>query len=126
MRGMVAGVVLFAVGASPAVALQVERAVACTEVEAREPVGVAEGFPADVGAVLLFTRLTGIEAVTTITHVWYHGDREVARIPLGVRPPAWRTWSEKRIYPGMTGAWRVVVEDAEGRALREATFTIHE
>jgi hypothetical protein len=102
------------------------RIVACTGVEAREPVGEAERFGAEVGRVYCFTEISGAEEPTTIFHVWYQDGVERARVELGVRAASWRTWSSKRIPPAWAGDWKVVVEDAEGMALAEVELVVGE
>jgi hypothetical protein len=122
-------VILFTIvlGALPVTAgdgLEVARIAACTGVEEREPIGAAETFPADVGRVWCFTKITGAEDETTILHVWYHKGVERARIQLPVRSKSWRTWSNKTIMPAWTGDWKVVVKDVGGNIIGEVKFTV--
>src|SRR5690625_5273541 len=72
--------------------LGVTRAVVATGVEGREPVGEAEAFPASVGTVYFYTVFEGDFAETTLEHVWLREGEEVARVPLRVQGPRWRTW----------------------------------
>ncbi len=104
--------------------LMVQQAVIATGVEAREPVGEAASFPADVGELVFFTRVLGATGETEIEHTWFHGQQERARVRLPVRDSPWRTWSTKKIAPDWTGTWSVEVRDAEGRLLDTLTFTI--
>lgn len=126
MRSAIAGACLVTLlgGIAGAVAMDAERVVVCSGIEEREPAGVAERFPADVGRVYCFSELTGVEASEVIHHVWYWEGTEVARIPLPVEAGRFRTWSLKTIPPAWTGSWRVVVEDAAGDALAEVKFKI--
>jgi Protein of unknown function (DUF2914) len=97
-------------------------AVICTEVKDRAPVGAAEHFPATVGQLYCFSDVRG--GAGKIVHVWFRGDREVAKIELRVGGPRWRTWSEKRIPSDWTGPWKVEVRTSDGAVLATASFTV--
>src|SRR5258708_38389116 len=60
------------------------------------PVDTASAFPADVGAVVAWTRVTGAEAGTKITHAWIHGD-DTSKVELNVGGSPWRTYSRKTV-----------------------------
>lgn len=133
MRGidLIAGSLLLTLAALPAVAaegttLDVEEAAIARGVEERRPLDAGTDFPADVGELFCFTRITGgsDDAETSVVHVWRRGDEEVARVPLPVRGASWRTWSRKRILPSWTGEWTVDVEDAAGNVLETLRFTV--
>ena len=94
----------------------------CTGVKDRTPEGTAEKFPASVDELYCFSRLTNV--TDKVLHVWFHQDREVLRIELPVKAAHWRTWSAKKIFPGMTGPWRVEIRDTAGTVLATASFTI--
>ena len=94
----------------------------CTGVKDRAPVGVADNFPASVGELYCFSLVT--DAADKVVQVWIRGDKEVFKIDLPVKAARWRTWSVKKILPGMTGAWRVEVRDAAGALLATAKFTV--
>jgi hypothetical protein len=116
----------FAVTAASAAAagLQVESAVICEQVVDREPVDVGSSFPATIGKLYFFTKIVGAEGNTQVTHVWYYGDSERARVTLSVRASNWRTYSSKRIQAHETGAWRAEVLDSDGNTLATARFEI--
>ena len=107
----------------PVPALSVEAAVARTVMD-RAPQDTGSMFPAEVGELILWTRLSGAEGETAIHHVWFHGETEVANVELRVAGSPWRTWSKKSIAPGMTGAWRVEVRDVAGNVLKRINFTV--
>ena len=94
-----------------------------TAVMDREPQGIAESFPATVGTVYCFTKVGQTQAGTTIEHVWYFGDEEVARKELPIGGSPWRTWSSKTIPAEATGAWRVDVV-AGGTVIKSFAFTV--
>ena len=87
----------------------VKKAVMCERVEDRTPRGIRGIYSSSVGKLYCFTELTDIPAEGTIYHIWYHGEREVAKVGLHVSPPQWRTYSSKIILPGWKGRWRVEV-----------------
>jgi hypothetical protein len=88
----------------------------------RMPVDTASAFPADIGQVACWTRVTGA-AGTTIQHVWIHGENEYP-VSLNVGGSPWRTWSTKSIPPEWAGEWRVEVRDGAGTVLATARFTV--
>ena len=94
-----------------------------TAVMDRELQGIAESFPATVGTVYCFTKVGQTQAGTTIEHVWYFGDEEVARKELPIGGSPWRTWSSKTIPAEATGAWRVDVV-AGGTVIKSFAFTV--
>jgi hypothetical protein len=71
-----------------------------------------------------FTRITGATDDTQVTHVWYYGDVERARITLDVRSSSYRTHSSKKIQAFETGKWRVDILDAAGNVLKSVPFSI--
>lgn len=99
-------------------------AVIASGVEAREPVGQGDRFPADIGQVYCYTRVEGASEETVIYHAWRQGDKLHAKVQLNIRGPSWRTWSSKRILPAWTGDWTVDIEDADGNVLDTLQFTI--
>ncbi|MDY0190519.1 MAG: DUF2914 domain-containing protein [Desulfuromonas sp.] len=80
--------------------------------------------PANVDKLYCYTRVVGAEEDTWITHVWYFGDKELARVRLDVSSSDWRTWSSKRIIPQWKGLWRVEVLDATGQPVLIVPFSI--
>jgi len=96
--------------------------VTATGVENRQPVGVADTFPADVGKVYAWMRVTGA-ADQAIQVVWSYGSLTF-NVPLEIGGPSWRTWSSKIIMPVWTGEWTVEVLDAQGNSITGTTFMI--
>ena len=107
-------------------ALEVVDAAICTGVENLACVGPSEEFPGGVEKLYCFTRINGAQGDIEITHVWYYGDIERARIPLAVRSSSYRTYSSKRIQIYELGAWRVDVLGPDGTVLKTISFTIVE
>jgi hypothetical protein len=98
-------------------------AVLARTVADRAPQDTGTAFPADVGTVVLWMRVTGADG-QSLNHVWFHGDTEVGNVPLTIGGSPWRTWSRKTIPADATGAWHVEVRDAAGTVLKRIDFTV--
>ena len=104
--------------------LEVAVAAICQDVVDREPVDAGVSFPASVGTLYCFTKITGAQNPTKISHVWYFGATERARVELDVNSDNWRTWSSKIIQANEIGSWRVDVLNEAGTVLKELQFEI--
>jgi hypothetical protein len=93
-----------------------------TQVVDRMPEGGAQSFPAEVGELYCWMRVTGAEG-TTIHHVWIHGESEFS-VPLTIGGSPWRTWSSKVIPAEWSGEWRVEIRDDTGNLLEAMSFTV--
>ena len=102
----------------------VARLVVGTAVENREPVGVAETFPATTEKVYCFLEATEISKDTEVSFVWFLGDKEMAKtnLPLTMGPK-WRTFANKTIG-GMKGDWKVEIRDANGNLVKDVKFKV--
>ena len=96
--------------------------VIATGVESREPVGGAAQFPADVGELYGWTKVTGASN-TTVQHVWRYQDHELV-VPVSIGGSPWRAWSTKNIPPEWTGEWTFEVRGASGVVVASVTFTV--
>ena len=108
--------------AAPATAMSVD-AVLTRGVTDHMPQDTASTVPADVGQLILWTRVSG-GAGQTIHHVWFHGDTQVADVELTIGGSPFRTWSRKTVPADWTGAWHVEVRDAAGSVLKRVDFTV--
>ena len=120
---------IFMVGSAPVEAqndgkMSITSAVICKNVVNREPVDAGTSFPASDGKLFCFSKIAGIQSDSEIIHAWYYGSVERARVTLGVKPPAWRTYSSKRIQSHETGAWRVEILDSAGNILETVKFEV--
>ncbi|MDX1638138.1 MAG: DUF2914 domain-containing protein [Balneolaceae bacterium] len=97
-----------------------------TDVENRKIVNADSVFTNSIERIYCFTEIDGAEQSTTITHVWYYGDLEKARVELPVNGPNWRTWSSKFILENWTGPWSVEVLDSNGNVLATKTFRVQD
>ena len=95
-------------------------------IQNREPIGISERFPPDIGKVYCWTKIYSDKVPTKIYHVWYYKGKEMARVELGITYSTFRTWSSKNILPEWVGSWKVVVEDENGNKLAEKSFEITE
>ncbi len=101
-------------------------AVVGRDVMDRMPVDTGSAFPAGVGTLVCWSRVTGApaSAETIIHHVWFRGDEQAADIELRLGGSPWRTWTRKTILAEWTGPWRVEVRDAAGTVLATVSFTV--
>jgi len=95
-----------------------------TAISERQAVDQVTELPPDVTRLYCFTRILGGGEAGTVVHVWYWGDREMARVELPVRSDDWRTWSSKNVLPEWHGTWRVEVLDAAGTLLQSFAFQV--
>lgn len=107
--------------AGPVAAQGVEAEVATAVVD-RMPEGSGMSFPADVGELFVWSRVTDAEG-TSIQHVWMHGDNEWP-VTLAIGGSPWRTWSSKAIPPEWTGEWTVEIRAEDGTVLETLSFTV--
>ncbi len=91
----------------------------------RAIVDPADAFDSAVGQVFCLARVVGAVAPTSVTFVWYHEGKTMARVDLPVRSADYRTWSSKNILPAWTGAWEIKVLDPKGQVLGQASFRIN-
>jgi len=103
--------------------LDVAEGVITTAIVDRTPVDNVETVSSDA-KLYCFTRITGAEIETTVTHLWIYNDAEMARVPLSIRSGNWRTYSSKNILAVWKGLWRVDVVDDNGEILKSLPFTV--
>ena len=96
----------------------------CTSVEDRQAVGTDTSFANDVGQLYCFTKLSSDQDTTAISHAWYYGDKEMAKVEMTMKAQTWRTWSSKKIVSDWTGDWRVDVLSADGKVLASKKFVV--
>ena len=102
----------------------IKRLSVCQGVEDREPVGVSSTFSSDTEKVYAFLEAVDIPADTTADFVWYHGASELTRVTVKVgQGGRWRTYANKNLY-GLTGPWRVEIQDVGGAILGSVEFEV--
>jgi hypothetical protein len=94
-----------------------------TAVEDRQPSGVGTVFPEDLDKLYCFTQIGGADRTTYVHHVWYFGNKEIARVKLPVKSKSWRTWSSKNLHMGLGYGYVEVVSES-GDILGRAEFKI--
>jgi hypothetical protein len=110
--------------AQQAASLEVAMGAVCRDVINRQPVDVGTSFEASVGKLYCLTKIIGAAGPTEITHVWYFGNTERARVSLDVNSASWRTCSSKIIQAHEIGAWHVDVLGPADELLQTFDFTI--
>ena len=104
--------------------LEVSVAAICRDVLDHEPDGYGTSFPVSVGKLYCFTKITGAQSPTQITHMWFFDGNERARVDLDINSASWRTFSSKIIQPHELGTWRVDVLDSGGNVLKRLEFEV--
>lgn len=102
--------------------IQIKDTAVCQDVVDRAPVGSGDVFAKESARLYCFTRITGAEGETQITHNWYYKGTLKASVKLPVRSGNWRTWSSKTMVPEWTGEWMVEVLSEEGTPLESIIF----
>jgi hypothetical protein len=103
----------------------VKEMVFCRGIKDRNPVGIDVHFPDSVERVFCSTKLSGTQEHTSISHVWYYNDIQMAIVDLPVNARSWRTWSSKRIVKEWVGTWRVDVISSTGNIICSEKFVIN-
>lgn len=128
MKKIVLIMVLLLCWALPTLALTLGDAAITRGVSERAPLDRIEVYRINSGSATgrlsCFTRIDGADTDTHVTHVWFYGQREMARVELPVRSSRWRTYSSKKILAQWTGDWRVQVVAADGSLLGELAFVV--
>ena len=118
------GLLALPLTAQQAPSFAVTRMVTCTSVENYQPVGEAESFPAATEKIWCFLDAAQIVADTTVTFVWYCGDKEYSRLSLPIKAGSrWVTYAWIYIF-SRTGDWKVDLQDAAGTVVKSAAFKI--
>lgn len=93
------------------------------DVQNLEPVGVADTFTPDTATLVAWSRITGADQPTEVTHVWKRNGEVVSRVPLKVGSASFRTYSRKTVT-GLRGNWTVEVHDAAGNVIATKHFNV--
>jgi len=104
--------------------ITVESAAVCENIVDREPADTGTSFSVTVEKLFFFTKITGAENPVEITHVWYFGDTERARVTLPVKANTWRTYSSKTLQAHEIGVWHVDVLGPTGEVLVTVQFEV--
>jgi hypothetical protein len=104
--------------------LTVEEMVFCTAIENREPIGSDTVFSDTIERIYCFTKISSDIDTTSISHIWYYNDQEVAKVDLAIKAKSWRTWSSKQIMEIWSGTWRVDVIAPSMEVIASKAFTV--
>ena len=104
--------------------IKVESAAVCENIVDREPASTGTTFSVTAGKLFFFTKITGAENPIEITHVWYFGDNERARVTLPVKAITWRTYSSKTLQAHEIGAWHIDVLGPSEEVLETVQFEV--
>lgn len=104
--------------------LQVTDAAIAKSVVDRAPQDTGTTFTTDVAQLICWTKIEGASGATSVHHVWFHGDQQVADVELQVGGSPWRTYSRKTVPAEWTGPWHVEVRDANGSVLKRLDFKV--
>jgi len=106
-------------------ALQVVEIAIGTDIVSRRPTGVSKRFTNAPERLVCYTVVRNLKEPTSVTHVWRHGGKVLARVAVEVGVSSrWRTWSRKRLTPGQAGDYTCQVLDASGGTLSTHTVTV--
>jgi hypothetical protein len=102
----------------------VARLLISANIENIEPVGIANDFLSDTEKVYCFLEARDIVEDTSVRFVWYLDEKQVATVHLPIMQGArWRTYSSKNLA-GLTGIWKVELQDADANVLETIKFTV--
>ncbi|MEO1273560.1 MAG: DUF2914 domain-containing protein [Myxococcota bacterium] len=97
-----------------------------TDIDERQPVGVADHFRADVGKLACWLKIRNDGDPTDITVVWRFDDSEVQRQTVSVgKSRRWRSWTRQRIWGKFSGSWSCEVLTEEGVSLGKAVVRVN-
>jgi transcriptional regulator with XRE-family HTH domain len=92
-----------------------------TGVESHRLVGAGDRF-GERTEVVFWTHVVGGDPGDVILHVWLHEGRGIARIPLRIGSPSWRTHSLRPLPLGSAGRWTAEARTPDGRLLARQEF----
>lgn len=101
----------------------------CEQVADHRAVNPGDVFSRHVGKLYAFTRIIGPfheDLENHVTHVWYWGEVERARIQLPLKSSNWGTYSSKIIQRHETGDWHVELLDSHNERIAVFRFKILE
>lgn len=92
----------------------VSRAEFAREINAREPVGIAENFSSTANVRHFYSEIAGAKRPLTIIHYWFANGLPLTVEELDVGPSErWRTWSSKGSVNSDASEWEVLVVEKE-------------
>jgi len=107
-------------------AVEVDDYAFCTNVENHEPINRENTFSSEVGRVYLWNLILAGSTPAQVTHVWYHGDKQMQKETLDIDSASARIWSYMDIASADTGDWYVDIVDCDGNTLKQVSFKVTE
>ena len=105
--------------------LRVLKAIICSDVQNRMPVGVDTAFSSSVQRIYVWSQIEAKQIPSKIRHIYYLKGRKMSDVILNVGSSNWRTWSYKNIADiDYRGEWRVDIALANGEVLRSLNFQV--
>ncbi len=105
--------------------LRVLKAIICSDVQNRMPVGVDTAFSSSVQRIYVWSQIEAKQIPSKIRHIYYLEGRKMSDVILNVGSSNWRTWSYKNIADiDYRGEWRVDIALANGEVLRSLNFEV--
>lgn len=103
---------------------RVKRFLLTRSVSNREPRGELNdiSFNANGSAAVWVYSEVVDKSGSLLKYVWLHDGKQVAKVRVKIRGDRWRSYSNKIINQSMSGAWRVELQDGDGRLLASADF----
>lgn len=95
----------------------------CGKVENREPVDIVSGDLTSLKRIYFWTVVNSPNVDTFIEHVWFHDEKEAARVKLTIRYAKFRTWSSKNLMPGN---WDVKALTESGEVIASRSFRVED
>ncbi len=107
----------------------VARAQLTNGIKQREPIDRLESVVDAEGRafkrLFYFTEIRNMKG-GTITHLWKHQGKVVAKVKFPIRGNRWRIYSSKNLTSSMIGEWQIDVLDTQGKPLTTANFVYTE
>ncbi len=106
--------------------IEVLEAKICQGIADKQPQGAGDVASGGVRRLYCFSKIASTME-SEVTHVWYKGENEVARIDLRIGASGgWRTFSSKQIPPNSKDNWKVDILTADNTVLKTLLFVIND
>lgn len=108
--------------------LRIYRYYICSSINNRKPEGIKKIFYlAQDKFVFVWTDVRAKSFPTSINHIYYLNGEKICTVPLEIKYPRMRTWSQITLnnYDGTgRGHWQVNIATDDGRILKQAFFEV--
>ncbi len=105
---------------------QITQSLACRVVEARQCIGDQSVFALNEhNNPHIWMDVHSQSLPYVLKHIYYHEGRKYAEIPLVIKYPRMRTWSNVTLQsPTRVGSWRVEIVTEDGKLLDQVAFRV--